>query len=254
MQKKSLSFVGIDPTAGRHLFTFAAFDQGCQLLALEAGDATDVLAFITTYQAAVVAVNAPPRPNQGLVRKELEMQNPAAGQLRGSNLRQAENELRLRGILVASTPSKTETCPAWMQMSFDLYHSLEKVGFAQYPAENTTHQWIETHPHAAFCALLGQLPLPKPTLEGRLQRQIALYEHGAGINDPMEFFEEVTRHKLLHGALPMDLVYPAEELDALMAAYIAVCVVNCPQDLIMVGDAREGQIVLPVSHLLATYK
>ncbi len=67
------------------------------------------------------------------------------------------------------------------------------------PSEDTTHVWLETHPHAAFCALLGQLPLPKPTLEGRLQRQIVLYEQGMGIKDPMGFFEEITRHKLVAG-------------------------------------------------------
>ena len=114
-------------------------------------------------------------------------------------------------------------------------------------------QWLETHPHAAFCTLLGQIPLPKPTLEGRLQRQIALYEQGIGIIDPMEFFEEITRHKLLHGTFPMELVYASEELDTLMAAYMAYCVVNCPQETMLIGNQQEGQIVLPVPSLKERY-
>jgi hypothetical protein len=101
--------------------------------------------------------------------------------------------------------------------------------------------------------LLGQLPLPKPTLEGRLQRQVALFEHGEGIKDPMEFFEEITRHKLLHGIFPMELVYAAEELDALIAAYLAWCVINSPQDMIFIGDKQEGQIALPVAGLKENY-
>ena len=246
-------FIGVDPTAGQHPFTFAALDQGGQLVALAAGDIDDVLAFLKDHQAAVVAVNGPPHPNYGLVRKKLENQNLAPGQLRGSDMRQAENELRERGISVLPTPSRIEMCPAWMQMGFDLYRRMEQAGFKQYPSENAPYQWLETHPHAAFCALLGQLPLPKPTLEGRLQRQIALYEHGAGIKDPMEFFEEITRHKLLHGVLPMEFVYAAEELDTLMAAYLAWCVVNCPQDLILIGDKQEGQIALPVAELKERY-
>jgi len=112
---------------------------------------------------------------------------------------------------------------------------------------------LETHPHAAFCALLGQIPLSKPTLEGRLQRQIALYEQGIDMKDPMEFFEEITRHKLLHGSFPMELVYSAEELDAMMAAYMAFCVVNCPQETILIGDQQEGQIALPVVGLKERY-
>jgi predicted nuclease with RNAse H fold len=249
----SFTFVGVDPTAGRHPFTFAALDQNCQLVAMAAGDTEDVFTFLTDHQAAVVSVNAPPRPNCGLVRKKLEELNLAPGQLRGSDIRLAERELREHGISVIPTPSRKETCPAWMQMGFDFYQRLEQAGFKQYPSDNNAHQYTESHPHAAFCALLGQLPLPKPTLEGRLQRQIALYEQGVGIHDPMEFFEEITRHKLLHGILPIEFIYAAEELDTLMAAYLAYSVTNCPQEIIFIGDQQEGQIALPVSNLKDRY-
>jgi hypothetical protein len=253
MLDPSLTFVGVDPTAGRHPFTFAALDQGCKLVALETGKVEDVIAFLSNHQASIVAVNAPPRPNSGLVRKRLEEQNLAPGQLRGSDLRQAEIELRERGIFISPTPSRTETCPAWMQMGFDLFHRLEEAGFEQYPSDKSPNQYLETHPHAAFCALLGKLPLSKPTLEGRLQRQIALYEKGVGIKDPMGFFEEITRHKLLHGILPVELVYPAEELDTFMAAYLAWCMENCPKETMMIGDEQEGQIALPVADLKVRY-
>ncbi len=245
--------VGVDPTAGRHPFTFAALDQDRKLAALAAGDIEDVLAFITEYQPGTVVVNAPPRPNHQLVRGNLEKEHPAPGLLRGSDMRKAESELREHGILVSPTPSRLDKCPAWMQMGFDLYRHLEEAGFIQFSAEFTGHQWLETHPQAAFSALLGKLPLSKPTLEGRLQRQIALYEQGVGIKDPMEFFEEITRHKLLHGMLPVELVYAAEELDTLMAAFMAFCAMNCPQEMILIGDLGEGQIALPVAHLKDKY-
>jgi predicted nuclease with RNAse H fold len=253
MLTKPLTYVGVDPTAARFPFTLAALNQDRKLIVLAAGDVNDVLAYLTENKACVVAVNAPPRPNHGLVRKNLEKQNLARGQLRGSDMRQAESELRAHGISVSPTPARVETCPAWMQMGFDLFHRLDEAGFKQYPTENAPQQWLETHPHAAFCALLGQIPLSKPTLEGRLQRQIALYEQGIDMKDPMEFFEEITRHKLLLGSFPMELVYTAEELDAMMAAYMAFCVVNCPQETIFIGDHQEGQIALPVVGLKERY-
>ena len=37
----------------------------------------------------------------------------------------------------------------------------------------------------------------------------------------MEFFEEVTRHRLRHGILPLEKLYTPGELDALTAAYLA---------------------------------
>ena len=253
MLTKPLAYVGVDPTAGRFPFTLAALDQDRKLIGLAAGDEDDVLAFLSEQKASIVAVNAPPRPNLGLVRKNLEKQNLAPGQLRGSDMRQAECELRTRGILVSPTPARMETCPAWMQMGFNLFRRLELAGFKQYPAEKAQQQWLETHPHADFCALLGQIPLSKPTLEGRLQRQIALYEQGIDMKDPMEFFEEITRYKLLHGAFPMELVYTAEELDTLMAAFMAFCVVNSPQETIFIGNQQEGQIALPVASLIERY-
>ncbi len=253
MPTPSIIFVGVDPTAGRHPFTFAALDQGCQLVALAAGEADQVLAFLTSQPAAIVAVNAPPHPNRGLVRRMLEKQSLSAGHLRGADMRVAEYELHECGISVSPTPSRPETSPAWLQMGFDFYRRLDDFGFEQYPSANASHQWLETHPHAAFCALLGQLPLPKPTLEGRLQRQVALYEQGMGIKDPMGFFEEITRHKLLRGTLPTQCIYAAEELDTLVAAYMAYCVINYPQEVVFVGDQQEGQITLPVARLKERY-
>jgi predicted RNase H-like nuclease len=69
----------------------------------------------------------------------------------------------------------------------------------------------------------------------------------------MDFFEEITRHKLLQGFLPMEIVYAPEELDTLMAAYMAWRVINCPQETILVGDAEEGRIALPVASLKEKY-
>jgi len=253
MLPSSFAFVGIDPTAGRHPFTYAALDKDCQLVALAAGDMDEVLDFVAGQPAVVAAVNAPPRPNLGLVRKRLDGQGVTSGYLRGSDIRQAEDELRSHGISISPTPSHAESCPAWMQMGFELYCRFGDYGFKCYPTEGASHQWLETHPHAAFCALLGQTPLPKPTLEGRLQRQAVLHERGVGLEDPMVFFEEITRHKLLLGALPLDWIYTAEELDTLVAAYTAYCALNCPQEVTMIGDQVEGRIALPVAGLKESY-
>ncbi len=128
-----ITFVGVDPTAGRHPFTYAAVDQECELIALASGEIDDVLAFLTGQQAVVVAVNAPARPNKGIVRSRMEQQSLSLGHLRGSDMRQAEFELRECGISVSPTPSRSETCSAWMQMGFDFYRRLENAGFKQYP-------------------------------------------------------------------------------------------------------------------------
>ena len=138
-------------------------------------------------------------------------------QVRGAELRMAEFQLRERGITVTGTAANAALCPAWIQVGFELYRKLEKAGFKKYPEKDSPYQILETHPHACYCVMAGQVPLAKPSLEGRLQRQLILHERGLYVKDPMDFFEEITRYKLIKGVWPMELLYLPEQLDALAA-------------------------------------
>lgn len=239
-------YVGIDPASGRKAFAYAALDRDLNLVTLADGEMEDLTAFLGAQRAVMAAVAAPSRPNLGLVRRRLESQSlTPGGHVRGADLRVAEYDLRERGISVTGTPARAESCPAWMQSGFALYAKLSKLGFEAFPHEDAPYQYLETNPHACFCALLDQLPLSKATLEGRLQRQLALHEHGVRVKDPMDFFEEITRFKLMKGNLPLDLVYAADMLDVIAAAYTAWLAAHRAEQILHVGDPSEGQIVVP---------
>jgi len=246
-------YVGIDPASGRKAFTYAALDRDLNLVTLADGELEDLTAFLGAQRSAMLAVSAPSKPNLGLVRRRLESQSlTPALHLRGADLRVAEYDLRERGISVTGTPGRAESCASWMQSGFALYAKLSRLGFETYPQEGASYQVLETNPHACFCVLLDQLPLSKPTLEGRLQRQLVLYERGVRLKDPMDFFEEITRFKLMKGSLPLDLVYAADMLDVIVAAYTAWLAAQRPEQIVHVGDPSEGQIVLP-GHLKEKY-
>ena len=174
-------------------------------------------------------------------------------QIRRTELRLAEHELRERGIAVTKTAASVALCPAWMQVGFELYRKLGKMGFQKYPEKDLTYQILETNSHACYCVMAGHVPLARLSLEGRLQRQIILYEHGLRIKDPMDFFEEITRYKLAKGIWPMELLYLPDQLDALVAAYTAWLAVERQEKITSIGDAQEGQIVLPVTELKDRY-
>lgn len=246
-------FVGIDPTSGRKSFTYAALDKDLNLLALTDGEMEDVTAFLAGQSSATVAVNAPSGVNRGLVREKIKKEMLTPHQVRGAEFRMAEYELREHGISISGTPATAALCPSWMQLGFALYRKLGKMGFQKYPEKDSAYQILETHPHASYCVLAGQVPLAKPSLEGRLQRQLILYEHGVRIKDPMDFFEEITRHKMTKGIWPMDLLYLPEQLDALVAAYTAWLAVNKPDHISNTGDIKEGMIVLPEKELKEKY-
>ncbi len=245
--------VGIDTTSGRKAFTYAALDRDLNLIALADGEIDEITAFLGGQKSATVAVNAPSHVNVGLVRRKLEKLSLTPHQLRGVDIRMAEYELRERGIALGGTGSRETLCPAWVQVGFSMYRKLAKLGFKPYPEEGEAYLWLETHPHACFSILLGKSPLPKPTLEGRLQRELILFERGIRIRDPMNFFEEITRHKLMRGILPLELVYYPEQLDALVAAYTAWLAVVRPLELTRLGNKQEGFITLPAPILKEKY-
>ncbi len=247
------TFIGIDLSSGRKSITYAALDRDLNLVALADGDMESVTAFLGGQSTAAVAINAPSGINRGLVRDGMKKKMLTPYQLRRVELRLVEAELREHGINVPKTAASAAACPEWMQAGFELYRKLEKIGFKKYPEKDSTCQFMETNPHACYSALAGQATLSKITLEGRLQRQLILYDRGLRIKDPMDFFEEITRYKVSKGDWPLDLLYLPEQLDALVAAYTAWLAVNKEDRILMIGDMKEGRLVFPEKELKEKY-
>lgn len=115
-----------------------------------------------------------------------------------------------------------------------------QADFKPFSAKGNVNRWLETNAQDCFRALIDQSPLPRRTLEGRLQRCAILYEQGLQIRDPLDVFEEITRYKLMQGILPLEDIYSPKELDALVAAYVAWLAANSPGQTL-----AQGEFVLP---------
>lgn len=248
------TFIGIDPTAGEKPFSYAALDQDLRLLALGTGNIDEVLAFAAGQHRAVVAICSPRQPNQGVMSKREVRQSlspmPASG--RWMNFRLGDYLLRQHRITIPQTPSNEDECPQWMRNGFQVYRRLAEFGYVLYPQDQAERQMLEVYPHAVFAVMLGVLPFQKNTLEGRIQRQLILYEQRLQVPDPLRIFEEITRHRLLKGLLSLEDLLSAGELDALSGAYTAWKAAIHPDQVIRLGDPQEGQIILPAA-LKETY-
>lgn len=249
------TYIGIDPTAGDRPLTYVALDQERSLLAIGQGDMEEVLAFIAGQRSAIVAVCSPRNPNKGLMdRAEVrDRLSPPPRPGRWRNFRVVEYLLRQHNIYTPQTAAQAEDCPRWMQQGFILYQRLKNLNYLPYPQKDAAHQYLEVYPHACFSVLLDHLPLPKRSLEGRIQRQLILYKYDLDIPDPMYMFEEITRHRLLQGFLPLEELYQVEELDAMVGAYTAWMAGTQPDQVTFLGDSFEGQIALPTSELKNKY-
>jgi hypothetical protein len=249
------SYLGIDPTAGHKPFAYAALDSHLHLVALGHGSLDEVLAFTAGQHQAIVAVCAPRRPSQQLMnRPEVrDSLSPPPRPGRWMNFRLAEYLLRQHRISCYKTPADENACPNWMKMGFSFYQRLERMGFQPYPSPQQALQWLEVYPHASYCTLLGRSPLPKNSLEGRIQRQLVLHQHKIDLPDPMELIKAITPQRLLQGDWPLDHLYSQGELDALVAAFTAWQAANHPKQITALGEASEGVVFLPVAELKRHY-
>lgn len=247
MKARDIIYLGIDLAPGRRPFAFAALDADLRVLALGQGGLEDVLAYATGLAESVAGLGAPTRPNNGLMgQAEFRAAcSPPPAEGHFCDLRAAEYDLIQRGVSLARTPAHAESAPTWIKRGFGLRQRLEELDYRPYPTDDAPRQWLEAQAEAGYWALLGQEPFAYGTLEGRLQRQLALHENGLPVSDPMNFFEEITRHRLLKGILPTRNIYSAAELGALMVAYITWLAVNTPGRVLAAGDPQEGQIYLP---------
>ncbi len=252
---KESVFIGIDPPSGEKSLTYAALDKDLNLIALAKDDLNGVAAFAGGQRSAYVGINAPRRLNQGLMKADSvrDTLTPRPNPGRYTAFRVAEYLLFQKNIRIPKTPEKKSDCPGWMVNGFSLYRLLEKSGFKDYPAEDYKQQMLEVYPHGAFSALLKKIPFLKKTLEGRLQRQLLLHSLSVDVPDPMRIFEEITRYKIIQGQLPLDGLYSVEELEALIAAYVAWKAISEPDEITLVGERKEGQIVIPVKEMKPKY-
>lgn len=254
MNSSSDIYIGIDPTTGRKDFGYGVLDNHLNLIDLSDADMEEMVAYIDKYDSAYVAINAPRQVNTGVVKKKLAETTEKQGRsLRGADIRLAEYELRKLGISISGTPSQGKFCPAWMRAGFHLYQELSKIGYHPLGNGESSRVFIETHPHVCYSVLVEGTLFSKSTLEGRLQRQLILNNLNLRIVDGMDFFEEITRFKLLQGILPTDVLFSPDELDVLVATYTAWLSSNHPGEVIILGDKSEGQMVLPINELKVSY-
>lgn len=248
MPNSFTTFVGVEVSADRtRPFTYAAIDAELAVHSLGHGNLKDAYAFLAGQSNALAAINSPMSTNKGLVKREEIRKRLATNSYLGKwvNLRLVELELIERGVNIPRTPDSKKSSPRWMRLGFLLFEELKKLGYEIYPNMEAEKQFFECQGEAAFWNLLGHAPLKEGSLEGCLQRQMVLFLTGMEIPNAMQFFEEVTRHRLLNNQLPMEMVYSASELNALIAAFTAYLCTTQTEAVVHIGAEEEGIIYLP---------
>lgn len=240
-------FLGIDPGSGREGMTYVALDAEKRVLAIGGGKIQDVLAFAAGQLDALAAVNCLIKPLKEPPSMEVQQRlfPEFADDLFGRLRKEAAERLEASSGGGMSGQVEKDSRGA-RQRSEILVQQLKELGYRAFPDEDQKRQWLRFSAQAAFLSLCGGRLFESRSLEGRLQRQLILFEEKLPLKDPMDFFEEVTRRRLLLGRLPYEMIYASGELNALVGAYTAWLAVFEEQRVSREEDGSEGGWVLPL--------
>ena len=240
--------IGIDPSDERQNYSLAALDDDKNILALSSGQLDDVLSFAAGQTFAVIAVHIPTIPRKDPKRKKGFNPQP----LRESRWIAQNEQLSHSGDFTAARDSMTSSTRIPIHRKTEtlrkgqvLKENLAALGYVAYQNNETTRAYLGTNIESV-CFQIIPVPLyAGKSLEGRLQRQCLLAENGVNVADPMVFFEEVTRFKLLHGKLPFEKIYNPMELNALICSFVAWSVQHTAENMICGVDGGTESIWLP---------
>lgn len=240
-------FLGIDPGSGREGMTYVALDIEKRVLAIGGGKIQDVLAFAAGQFDVLAAVNCLIKPLKEPSSSEVQQRlfPEFADDLFGRLRKEAAERLEASGGGGISSLAEKDSRSA-QQRSEILVQQLKELGYCAFPDEDQKRQWLRFSAQAAFLSLGGGRLFASRSLEGRLQRQLILFEEKLPLKDPMDFFEEVTRRRLLLGRLPYEMIYAPGELNALVGAYTAWLAVFEEQRVSKQEDGSEGGWALPL--------
>jgi hypothetical protein len=184
------------------------------------------------HRPDAIAIDAPPKVGLGLLRDEAERSRlpvpPPAGKHMARRI--AEYELSRRGIGSHQTHYEEARLFSWMTAGFEAFAAAREGGYGVYLGQGRPRRTaLEVFPYASYVALSGCL---SPGRRWRVAwRRAVLAEAGvAGLPE----------------------IAGIDLLDAACAAFTGVRFLE--GDGSLVGDPREGVIVLPVHRLEDHYR
>ena len=149
--------------------------------------------------------------------------------------RACEQQLWQANIPIDFTSAKLNRLSAPARHGFQLFQTLQQYNFLLTNQPDTPKILMESCPAACFHQLVNSFLVEEEPLLWRLQHQLILHNHHLPVQDPMAFFEEITRYKLLLGKVSLETILITEELNAMIIAYTAWLSHHHPEKSIHMG-------------------
>lgn len=234
-------FVGLDVNSRPPYYSAIAIDaNGNYLLAIN-GNWEEIIETFRPYENILISINTPVRPNIGLLTQSKRKKHKPG---KWPDVRLIEYMLEEYGAPIYHTPKKKGNLLAAQQYGFQLIERIKIEGFHAYGIEQS-RCFCEVPAETAFWSIERKHLFDGQNFIGQIQRQLLLLELGINLPDPMAFFEEITRYKLLTGNAPLEMILETSILNAWINAFTAKRIKQNPSQVSTLGDPQEGLIYLP---------
>ena len=234
-------FVGLNVNSRPPHFTVVGLDAKLNTLFDFTGNWEDISSRLDEYQQIILALNSPVSPNTDFLRHSQKKKHKPG---KWPDVRCIEYELAEYGAPIYHTPKKKSNLLASQQYGSKLVENLKSVGFIDLESDGEK-RLIEVPAETAFWSIDRKPLFEEFSFIGRIQRQLLLLELGFKLPDPMDFFEELTRFKLLTGKAPLDMVFDVSRLNACINAFTALKIKKDPSRVAKLGYPQEGYLYLP---------
>lgn len=238
---KDTCYIGLNVNSRSPYYTVRGIDSHTTSLFELSGNWDEISMKLNEYDKIILAVNTPISPNKGfLTQSQRKKHKPG----KWPDVRRIEYELEEYGAPIYHTPKKKSNLLAAQHHGFKLIENLLETGFRQFGDEGEK-VFLEVPSETAFWSFECKPLFTEESFIGQIQRQIMLLELGIDLPDPMDFFEELTRFKLLTGNAPLEMILETPSLNAWINAFTALQLHKNPSRITQLGYSQEGFLYLP---------
>lgn len=202
-------FIGIDPAVQRNEYSMAVLDEERKVLALSTEKPRSVYAYLAGVTQGTVGINA-------LARYQ---HRERTARLDPSDKPHFQSGAERRKHIPASN-SPTASPSTLNRKVVMLQEGIQRLGYSPIAKKGSSRRFFLSQADEVFQDIASGKLLAPSGDASRWQRQLLLLEQEIPLPDVMQYFEEVTRFRILQGTLSEDLVYQHPELNAILLAWL----------------------------------
>ena len=202
-------FIGIDPAGKRNKYCMAVLDGDKKIQVLSIEKLHSVYAYLAGVDHCIVGLGS-------IAKYQHTERHVCKNPLDKLHfpVKYAQKEDTRAGV------RKTKNQRPLSDEVLTIQKGIQKLEYAPVSDEKQPKRFFLSRTDEVFRQIASGSLLPLGTDASRWQRQLLLLDQEIPLPDVMQYFEEVTRFRILQGNLPEEMIYQHAELNAILLSWL----------------------------------